>query len=153
MKSADCWDHQICSTRIACELLQGNRERGREIGNGRLVLAQLQANETGCVWATQRVLHIPKSAAFRDYSDMDIRGQGKKQDIVISSQEDAAIWIGHINTETFEFEEEGTILHFPRMGRGCDVQYCNIEGVQFIDECVPVTLVPRIDRLDVHGRH
>jgi hypothetical protein len=25
--------------------------------------------------------------------------------------------------------------------------------VQFIDECVPVTLVPRIDRLDVHGRH
>jgi hypothetical protein len=117
-------------------MLQGNKKRGREIGNGRIVLAKLQANSTGCVWATQRVLHVPKSAAFNDYSDIDIRGKGPKQHVVISSQEDAAIWIGHINTETFEFIGEGSILHFPRVGRDCEVQYCNIEGVQFIDEYV-----------------
>lgn len=122
---------------------EGNKARGREIGNGRLILTQLQANETGCVWATQRVLHIPKSAAFKDYSDIDILGQGTKQHIVISSQEDAAIWIGHFNTETFEFEEEGTVLHFPRMGSGCEVQYCNIEGVQFIDDTRIITTTDR----------
>lgn len=71
---------------------------------------------------------------FKDYSDMDIHeGSGR---IVVSSQEDAALWIGRMNMTSFEIEDEGKVLHFPRSKDGCQAVYCNIEGVQFIDEYV-----------------
>lgn len=54
--------------------------------------------------------------------------------VVVTSQEDSAIWIGQMNMTTFEIEGEGTTLHFPRSEDGCNAIYCNIEGVQFIDE-------------------
>ena len=49
-------------------------------------------------------------------------------------QEDAAVWIGYIDLEKFEFVDEGTVLHFPRTTGDCGERYCNVEGIQFIDE-------------------
>lgn len=99
------------------------------------MLSKLDDTEPGCVWKFQRHIHVPKSANFKDYSDIDIEGEGANARVIISSQEDAAVWIGRIDTDTFEFKDEGAVLHFPRAGPDCEMQYCNVEGVQFIDEC------------------
>jgi hypothetical protein len=74
---------------------------------------------------------------------MDISDGGRKEGlarIAVTSQEDSALWLGQINLTTFEIEDEGTVLHFPRSDDGCEAMYCNIEGVQFIDEYVPTLL-------------
>ena len=138
-----CWSVQLCAHRAA--RLQGNKRRGREKGNGRIVLSKLDDSEPGCVWKYERMIEVPKSANFNDFSDIDIEGQGTNARVIISSQEDAAVWIGRINTETFEFQDVGAVLHFPRMGPDCEAQYCNIEGVAFIDECAPQVSVCAAD--------
>ena len=111
---------------------QGSKGRGKDRGNGRLVVAKLVEDEAGCKWETQKVVNIPPF--FKDYSDMDIHEESGR--IVVTSQEDAAVWVGKMNMTTFEIEGEGTVLHFPRSSDGCQMIYCNIEGVQILDECV-----------------
>jgi hypothetical protein len=120
--------------------VQGNHNgRGKEKGNGRIVVTKLNVSDTGCVWETQKVVHIPKLAYFGDYSDIDIQKTTGR--VIVTSQEEAAIWLGRLNLTTFEIEDEGVVLHFPRSSDGCKAIYCNIEGVQWIDECVPVGLL------------
>ena len=59
---------------ILIGLCEGNYceggEKGREEGNGRLVLmAKREANESHpCVWETRSLLALPPTAAFADYS-------------------------------------------------------------------------------------
>jgi hypothetical protein len=102
------------------------------------VLSKLEQNDTACQWVTDKVITIPSSADFRDYSDIDVHGgSGHVSRVAITSQEDAAVWIGHIDLEKFEFVGDGEVLHFPRSG-DCEERYCNIEGVYFIDECALV---------------
>lgn len=116
-------------------------------GNGRIVLSKFEANATHCKWATQRVINVPKTADFRDYSDIDIHdraGFGPVKRIAITSQEDSALWIGQMNIETFEFVGEGEVLHFPRTTGDCTEHYCNIEGVKLIDECAPCAFRLRV---------
>ena len=56
---------------------------------------------------------------------------------MLGLQEDAALWVGAINLEKLEFEGEGEVVHFPRTEAECMERYCNVEGIQFIDECAP----------------
>lgn len=100
-----------------------------------MVVAKLVEDSAGCKWETQKVVKLPPY--FKDYSDMDIHEESGR--IVVTSQEDAALWVGNMNMTTFEIEGEGTVLHFPRSSDGCQMIYCNIEGVQILDECVALS--------------
>mmetsp|Transcript_6367 Transcript_6367/g.11017 ORF Transcript_6367/g.11017 Transcript_6367/m.11017 type:complete len:142 (-) Transcript_6367:32-457(-) len=95
--------------------------------------------DAGCVWETFRTVKLPKSAAFRDYSDWDITDDGR---VVISSQEDSMLWIGRavgvgngtIDPDEFGFDSDvGDVYSFPKTER-CETVYCNIEGIHFISE-------------------
>lgn len=109
---------------------EGSKGRGKERGNGRIVVTKLVEDAAGCRWETQKLVKLP--AFFKDYSDMDIHEVSGR--VVVASQEDAAVWVGKMNMTSFEIEGDGTVLHFPRSSDGCQAIYCNIEGVQFIDE-------------------
>lgn len=126
----------------------------KDVGNGRVVIMKKKINnidpssesdeeEQECIWETIKIAKIPKSAAFLDYSAIDITSTGK---VVISSQEESAVWLGHasgivdgiIDPVTFEFVESSntkssSVLSFPK-DTGCHTVYCNIEGIHFIDD-------------------
>lgn len=116
---------------------EGKKGRGKETGNGRIVVARFDAGNSSapCAWRTQKVLEIPSTADFLDFADLDIehaaRGQSR---IAVVSQEDAALWLGRIDLEKLEFMGDGEVLHFPR-GADCLELYCNVEGVAFLDAC------------------
>lgn len=124
-----------CGAAIECiepgGCVQGSKGRGKERGNGRIVVTKLVEDAEGCKWETQKLVKLPPF--FKDYSDIDITASGR---VAVSSQEDSAVWVGQMNMTTFEIEGEGTTLHFPRSADGCQPIYCNIEGVHFIDEYV-----------------
>lgn len=121
--------------------LQGSSGRGKERGNGRVVVTRLAdgdgSHNSSCVWETVKVIEVPKTANFEDYSDLAIqtRANSSVARVLITSQEDAAVWAGLLDLEKFEFLGEGVVLHFPRSAADCKMVYCNIEGVQFVDEC------------------
>ena len=67
--------------------VQGKDGRGKDTGNGRVIVSKLEANGSDCVWATQKLIEVPKTADFKDYSDMDIHGdKGPISRIAITSQ-------------------------------------------------------------------
>ena len=93
-----------------------------------------------CIWETVLIIDVPKTAFFRDYSDMDITNDGK---IIISTQEESAVWIGrlkgidggiiHPDELHFDKDEKGVILSFP-MSDSCYTKYCNIEGIHVLND-------------------
>ena len=46
--------------------------------------------------------------------------------VAITSQEDAAVWLGEFDWEALEFVGRGRVLHFPRNDH-CEKIYCNGE--------------------------
>lgn len=122
----------------AIGLCEGNHcasgKKGRESGNGRLVVMKKEHDTTwpgNCVWKTQQMIEIPKSADFVDYSDFAIRGNK----IAVTSQETSQLWMGEIDTSNpGKFTLSGdTLYDFPR-DHDCHVQYCNIEGIHFLTD-------------------
>lgn len=75
--------------------------------------------------------------------------------IAVASQENGALWVSTITPKKsesdhdalFEFDE-GKIYDFPTNNR-CEVVYCNIEGIHFIDER---TIVAVSDAMKSRGR-
>ena len=73
----------------------GGRE-GRDPGRGVLLLARLDfspdaAGEPGgCVWRVDKVVPLPPSAAFEDYSGLTLRDGV----LAVLSQVDGAVWVG-----------------------------------------------------------
>ncbi len=78
--------------------------------------------------------------------------------VAVTSQEDAAVWLGEFDWDAMEFVGKGRVLHFPR-NDNCQKIYCNgkgggglvsaksaellnfsllrlssVEGIQFIDD-------------------
>lgn len=106
--------------------------RGKDSGNGKIVVSTLDSSGDECVWRPQKVIDIPAAANFQDYAGMALHtGMGK---IAILSQEDAAVYIADFDVETLSFtSEEGQIFHLPRDNH-CSKIYCNVEGIQFLDE-------------------
>lgn len=80
--------HAASASAKPARRLQGNGGRGKESGNGRIVVAKLREDENGCKWATQKVIKVPATANFRDYSDMDVHHSkdGPVARIAITSQ-------------------------------------------------------------------
>lgn len=127
-----------------CEGNHCSEEKKNDVGNGRVILMTKKegVDEDGsptCLWETIRVVRIPQSAAFLDYSAIDITPNGR---VVISSQEHSSVWLGHttgisngiIDPEAFEFvDKDSSVLQFPKDG-GCHTIYCNIEGVHFMND-------------------
>lgn len=114
----------------------------QDAGNGKVVLMKKKIGDDigfdgeECIWETVAVIDIPSSAFFRDYSDIDITENGK---VVITTQEDSALWIGKIYgiengillPEKLKFDDDiGQVFYFPK-SNSCETIYCNIEGVVF----------------------
>jgi hypothetical protein len=127
-----------------CEGNHCSEERKADAGHGRMVLMKKSMLPDpdipgGCMWETVRVIHIPKSADFIDYSDIDITPDGR---VAITSQENSALWIGAavgiengiINPDTFGFDHaSGVTYQFPK-STDCHTVYCNIEGIHWMND-------------------
>ncbi|KAL7527832.1 hypothetical protein ACHAXR_002757, partial [Thalassiosira sp. AJA248-18] len=131
-----------------CEGNHCSEEKKNDVGNGRVVLMTKREEDggdevtgTSCLWETVRVVNIPKSAAFLDYSAIDMTPEGR---VAIASQEHSSVWLGHatgisngiIDPAAFEFEDDDStfsVLQFPKDG-GCHTIYCNIEGIHFMND-------------------
>lgn len=128
-----------------CEGNHCSEERKADAGHGRMVLMKKNMitdpddpEGENCVWKTVRMIRIPKSAEFIDYSAIDITADGR---VAITSQESSALWIGSvqgidngvINPETFEFvQDSGETYQFPK-SNDCHTVYCNIEGIHWMN--------------------
>ena len=117
----------------------------------------------GCVWRTKRVLHLPKTANFIDYSAFAVHHS--TQAVAITSQEGSQLWVGELSggadgafdPVTAEFSD-GAVYDFPRSSATCDVQYCNIEGIHWVsggkmgEGGTPQMLVAVSDKMKSKGR-
>mmetsp|Transcript_20277 Transcript_20277/g.23498 ORF Transcript_20277/g.23498 Transcript_20277/m.23498 type:complete len:417 (+) Transcript_20277:2-1252(+) len=126
-----------------CEGNHCSESKKFDKGNGQMVLMKKNATTTSsnenCIWETVKVISIPKTADFRDYSDVEVTSSGKT---VITTQEDSAFWIGQlggvengmIDPDKLKFDEDvSTIYSFPKSDE-CHSVYCNVEGVTFIND-------------------
>jgi hypothetical protein len=123
--------------------------KGKELGHGRLVIMELEEGEgppntfkdgylvetSTCQWKTVRVVDIPATANFQDYSDVARLGKT----IAISSQETSALFFGEmtlkdglLDPDTFEITG-GQVTRFAPTPT-CRVQYCNVEGIEFLSD-------------------
>ena len=120
-----------------CEGNHCSESRKGDKGNGQMVLMK----KNNCVWETVKVIDVPKTADFTDYSDLSIRPNGK---VAITTQEDSAVWIGQllgvtdgkIDPSVVAFDEDKKshqVYYFPRSDT-CKISYCNVEGVTFIND-------------------
>lgn len=139
-----------------CEGNHCSQEKKNDVGNGRVIL--MKKNDEGggsdCLWETVRVVNIPKSAAFLDYSAIDITTEGR---VAITSQEDSAVCLasalgisnGIIDPDLFDFEDkDSSVMQFPKDG-GCHTVYCNIEGIHWMNDDM---LMAVSDKMKSKGR-
>lgn len=125
-----------------CEGNHCSESRKFDKGHGQIVLMKKTVdvnNNNTCSWETVRMIDIPKTADFRDYSDIEVSASGK---VAITTQEDSALWIGQLDgvdngvldPQTLAFnEEEYKVLSFPKSNE-CLTIYCNVEGITFIND-------------------
>lgn len=136
-------------------LCEGNHcsdQYKNDVGNGRLVAMK----SNGTVWTTLRTIHVPSSAAFRDYSAISLRGDR----VAITSQEESQVWIGRLNgrlekddnrwdVNAMEFApNEGVVYDFPK-DHECETIYCNIEGIHWMND---YTLLAVSDKMKGRGK-
>lgn len=118
-------------------------------GNGRVVVLERmidEANGGKCTYTTIKTIAIPAVADFRDYSAIAISKEGSR--IAITSQEDAKVFVGELDIARMEFVDGGDVFNFPR-DNDCRVQYCNVEGVDFLNDHMIVTAS---DKMKSKGR-
>jgi hypothetical protein len=134
---------------IVLGLCEGNHcseTKKNESGNGRLVAMRKTVDtrpngKTSCLWTTIRMINIPSSANFDDYSGMTISSSGK---VGISSQENSQFWVGQLlgqneetglwNLDEVEFDPKvADVYDFPK-NDSCETVYCNVEGVHWLND-------------------
>lgn len=116
-----------------CKTIVGDDPPGMDPGHGRIVLAEMVMDKStgACSWEVIKVIKIPRKAFFLDYSAMAFNGfMGNT--VMVSSQENASVWMGTFDWQEMEFVGKGRVLHFPR-DEHCGKVYCNVEGAFFID--------------------
>mmetsp|Transcript_5260 Transcript_5260/g.10511 ORF Transcript_5260/g.10511 Transcript_5260/m.10511 type:complete len:408 (-) Transcript_5260:28-1251(-) len=140
-------------------LCEGNHckegSKGKDRGHGRIVVMKRKL-QGECSWDTERILEIPQTANFQDYSAISVSADGK---VAITSQEDSLMWVGYLkgvvdadtitSVEDLQFEGPGEVLNFPRDENGCKHIFCNIEGIHWIgdDQVVAVS-----DKMKSNGK-
>ena len=122
-----------------CEGNHCSESQKFDAGNGEMVMMKKSVSESNCIWETVKKISIPKSAYFRDYSDIEVSPSGR---VAITSQEDSRIFVGQLlgisngvlDPDAIAFDEEKFKLYdFPKSD-GCMTVYCNIEGITFIND-------------------
>jgi hypothetical protein len=148
-----------------CEGNHCSETYGKEVGNGRIVvMARADAPDVpgGCQWKTVRVLDLPKSVGFIDYSAIAIHHS--TQSVAVTSQENSQLWVGKLeggadgafDPATAAFTE-GKTYDFPRAEGSCAAVYCNVEGIAWVNEAgkdgeMPGKLVAVSDKMKSKGR-
>jgi hypothetical protein len=128
-----------------CEGNHCSETHKNESGNGRLIAMRktIESRPNGkshCTWTTIRMINIPSSAYFKDYSGITMNDSGK---VGISSQENSQFWVGQLlgqdstglwDINEVEFDETvGKVFNFPK-NDNCETIYCNIEGVHWLND-------------------
>jgi hypothetical protein len=129
-----------------CEGNHCSETHKNEAGNGRLVAMRktievLPNRKSRCTWTTIRMINIPSSAYFKDYSGITMDDSGK---VGISSQENSQFWVGQLlgkdNTtglwdiDEVEFDlKDAKVYDFPK-NDNCETIYCNVEGVHWLKD-------------------
>lgn len=89
---------------------------------------------SGTMLSSVASLAVPPRARFHDFADLGVRRRPDGDyDVAIVSQLSSALWLGRLNTTTWQFADEGVVYGFPRTSAGL-AQYCNVEGVAFLGE-------------------
>jgi len=118
-----------------CKTIVGDDPPGLDRGHGRLILTRYAKGKPGdvdaCAWEVIKEIKLPREAAFLDYSGLSFPAPFSRR-AAITSQEDAAVWVGEFDWDAMEFVPGGRVYHFPR-DEDCDKVYCNIEGVTWLD--------------------
>lgn len=110
---------------------KGNKNRGDQRGNGKIVWAEYKANTSR--WEVKQLINLPPDAYFADYSSIGFWGY-KGEDVAIVTQEDAAVWVGKFDWKAMAFKaDKGKTYHFPRSDNDCNKIFCNVEGIAWID--------------------
>jgi len=108
-------------------LCEGNKcksgGKGRRPGGGRIQLFEKRKR----IWSHIGTIKLPKSVAFKDYSAMAIDGCR----VAVVSQEDAMLWIGEFQEQSWNWRDEGHLYAFPHTDDS-KILYGNIEGVSWI---------------------
>jgi len=133
-------------------------DKGKEKGNGRIVISEKKTAKGayyGCVWETKKVIKIPSTADFMDYSAIAMKPDGTT---VITSQENSQLWIGKfkltgaggtLDLDNAGFvESEFEVYDFPR-DTNCEVNYCNVEGIHWVTDTL---LVAVSDQMKKRGK-
>lgn len=133
-----------------CEGNHCSEKHKDDVGHGKLVAMK----SNGTVWTTLRMIDVPSSAAFRDYSAISLRGDR----VAITSQEESQVWIGRLeglvdgdmwDVDAVEFAtDEGTVYDFPK-DHECQTIYCNIEGIHWMND---YTLLAVSDKMKGRGK-
>jgi hypothetical protein len=129
-----------------CEGNHCSETHKNESGNGRLIAMRKTVDnrpngKSHCTWTTIRMINIPSSANFKDYSGMTMNDSGK---VGISSQENSQFWVGQLlgkdnNSGRWDINEVefdmsiGKVYDFPK-NDNCETIYCNIEGVHWLND-------------------
>ena len=129
-------------------------DKGKESGHGRLLLISYGSQTDGngeCRHSVIEKVHLGKEIDFTDYSAIAFRlieGKENKYRTIVVSQEDSAIWVGEFDLNKREFSDGDDIYVFPK-NLDCSTIYCNMEGIDWIDEN---TVVAVSDKTKSKGR-
>ena len=108
-------------------LCEGNRcrggKKGREPGGGRIHVF----HDVNDAWVKERVLRLPEDLPFEDYAGLAIDGDR----VGVVSQASSLLWIGELESDEWEWRDEGQIYEFPRTARG-ELLYTEIEGLAWL---------------------
>ena len=133
-----------------CEGNHCSESRKGDKGHGQMVLMKknkmnesvvngTSSVDSSCLWETVKMIDIPKTANFIDYSDIEVTPSGK---VAITSQENSAFWLGQmigieggvLDPDKIAFNETSyKVFDFPKSNQ-CQTVYCNIEGITFIND-------------------
>lgn len=103
-------------------------------------------------------IRLPSSVSFTDYSGLEIYRANHSMHMAVTSQENSELWIGMIEeineSPYFRILPSETLNTYklPRKlfenSSHCDFQYCNIEGVTWINEdtLILVSDVAKVDQ-------
>eukprot|EP00483_Globobulimina_turgida_P008830 UN08848 len=132
-------------------------DEGRDVGHGRMVLIEFSFTDISsdyryqylidelidCVYNVINIFELPSYIVFEDYSDFQFMIDNSSSvdnvyDLAIVSQSSSALWIGQVewsldNGPVFDADYEEEIYPFP-YGGDCEVIFCNVEGVTFVNQ-------------------